>query len=206
MEHFGEYIKEKRLKAGLTISELAKGSGVSQPYISQLERGRRGKGKPSPEILKKLEDSLGVDYNELMERAGYLSKEDVEFRQSRLDDPYSKKNYEIIDRLQRVLPEFEYNHNVFIPLKIADELAKLLDDGNEEGLRSYIQKEDVRRFLFNEDEDDEGSASVMRYAKNNELEDILKKHFVSYKSVQLSEEDKKLISIFLDTLINGKES
>lgn len=56
----------------MTIRQLDLYSGVSNSYISQVERGERS--IPSPEILEKLSKPLGVDYEELMKRAGYLKK------------------------------------------------------------------------------------------------------------------------------------
>lgn len=68
---FGRYIKEKRIKKGLSMRELARRSGVSQPYISQIENGK--KGIPAPEMLFKLAPHLGESYMELMDAAGYVS-------------------------------------------------------------------------------------------------------------------------------------
>lgn len=68
---FGHYLKEKRKENGLTIRQLEEKSGVSNAYLSQIENGK--KGIPSPEILKKLYEPLEVSYDELMEKAGYIS-------------------------------------------------------------------------------------------------------------------------------------
>ncbi|MFD1776702.1 helix-turn-helix domain-containing protein [Paenibacillus rhizophilus] len=70
---FGKYLRDKRKERKLTIRQLDTYSGVSHSYISQVERGNRG--VPSPDILQKLSKPLGVDYDELMVRAGYI--EDV---------------------------------------------------------------------------------------------------------------------------------
>lgn len=67
---FGVYLKRIRKAKKMTIRQLELYSNVSNAYISQLERGDRG--IPSPDILKKLSQPLGVDYNELMEKAGYI--------------------------------------------------------------------------------------------------------------------------------------
>lgn len=70
-QKFAAYLKKLRKEKGLTIRELEKLSGVSNAYISLLENGR--KGFPSPDILKKIHEPLGVSYDELMEKAGYIS-------------------------------------------------------------------------------------------------------------------------------------
>ncbi|MFC3788687.1 helix-turn-helix transcriptional regulator [Paenibacillus sp. GCM10012307] len=72
MNNFGEYLRAIRKASGLSMAVLAEQSGVSQPYISQIERGERG---PSPEILKKLASALGTNYSELMLKAGYVPEE-----------------------------------------------------------------------------------------------------------------------------------
>ncbi|MGF9714631.1 helix-turn-helix domain-containing protein [Paenibacillus naphthalenovorans] len=67
---FGQYLKSLRKSAKLSMAKLAEASGVSQPYISQIERGERG--IPSHEILKKLSAALNTPYMELMAKAGIL--------------------------------------------------------------------------------------------------------------------------------------
>lgn len=74
-KEFGEYLKEKRTEKKLTIRQLELRSGVSNAYISQMERGI--KDIPSPDILKKLSTALGVTYEDLMEKAGYLNKNEL---------------------------------------------------------------------------------------------------------------------------------
>ncbi len=55
---------------GFSIRQLGALSGVSDSYLSQIERGERG--VPKPEILAKLAKPLGVPYETLMMKAGYL--------------------------------------------------------------------------------------------------------------------------------------
>ncbi|WP_180953714.1 helix-turn-helix domain-containing protein [Bacillus sp. T33-2] len=68
---FGKYIKSLRKEQNLTIRQLEDKSGVSNAYLSQIENGKRG--LPSPDIIKKIHEPLGVGYDELMEKAGYIS-------------------------------------------------------------------------------------------------------------------------------------
>jgi SOS regulatory protein LexA len=72
-KEFGAYLKKLRKEKGLTIRQLEEKSGVSNAYLSQLENGKRG--LPSPDILKKIHEPLEVGYDELMEKAGYISAE-----------------------------------------------------------------------------------------------------------------------------------
>jgi SOS regulatory protein LexA len=73
LQLFGAFLKQLRKNKGLTIRQLEKLSGVSNAYLSQIENGKRG--MPNPEILKKIHGPLGVGYDDLMERAGYISPE-----------------------------------------------------------------------------------------------------------------------------------
>ena len=55
----GEYIREQRSAARVSLRELARTAGVSNPYLSQVERGLR---KPSAEILASIARGLGGPY------------------------------------------------------------------------------------------------------------------------------------------------
>lgn len=71
LQLFGAYLRGLRKEKGFTIRQLEERTGVSNAYLSQLENGKRG--LPSPEILMKIHEPLGVGYDELMEKAGYIS-------------------------------------------------------------------------------------------------------------------------------------
>ena len=49
VRHLGDYIREQRSSSQISLRQLAKLAGVSNPYLSQIERGLR---KPSAEILQ----------------------------------------------------------------------------------------------------------------------------------------------------------
>ena len=51
----GEYIREQRVSAEVSLRQLAKSAGVSNPYLSQVERGLK---KPSAEILGQIASAL----------------------------------------------------------------------------------------------------------------------------------------------------
>lgn len=75
-KNIGDYIKELRNKRELKISKLAELSDVSQPYLSQIESGKR---KPSLDIIRKLADALETDFYELAWIAGYYTSQEVEY-------------------------------------------------------------------------------------------------------------------------------
>ena len=65
----GEYIKEQRSSAKISLRQLSKLAGVSNPYLSQIERGLR---KPSAEILQQIAKGLRISAEALYVRAGIL--------------------------------------------------------------------------------------------------------------------------------------
>ncbi|WP_312474149.1 helix-turn-helix transcriptional regulator [Neobacillus sp.] len=70
---FGIYIKELRKNAGLTLSKLSEVSGVSHPYLSQIENGKLKK-YPSSEILIKIAKHLNIHYAHLLKKVGYIDE------------------------------------------------------------------------------------------------------------------------------------
>jgi transcriptional regulator with XRE-family HTH domain len=65
----GEFIREQREQAEFSVRQLAKLAGVSNPYISQIERGLR---KPSADILAQIAKALRISAEQLYVRAGIL--------------------------------------------------------------------------------------------------------------------------------------
>lgn len=73
-DNIGDYLKKLRINSGFkTQKELSKTSGVSQTTLSRIEAGTQ---KPKPETLRTLSQHFdGVDYFQLMEKAGYVVKD-----------------------------------------------------------------------------------------------------------------------------------
>ena len=83
----GDYLKEQRVAAALSLRELAEQSGVSNPYLSMVERGVRN---PSAQVLQQLAKALHISAEQLYIRAGLLSVEDDQqgsFELAVLNDP-----------------------------------------------------------------------------------------------------------------------
>ena len=77
VENLGDYLREQRTQARLTLRQLAEQTGVSNPYLSQIERGLR---RPSAEVLQQLAKALRISAETLYVRAGILNPEDGEVR------------------------------------------------------------------------------------------------------------------------------
>jgi transcriptional regulator with XRE-family HTH domain len=69
----GDYIREQRESAEVSLRQLARTAGVSNPYLSQIERGLR---KPSAEVLQHIAKALRISAEQLYIRAGIVSPED----------------------------------------------------------------------------------------------------------------------------------
>jgi transcriptional regulator with XRE-family HTH domain len=65
----GDFIREQRTQAQVSLRQLSKLAGVSNPYLSQVERGLR---KPSAEILQQIAKGLRISAEQLYIRAGIL--------------------------------------------------------------------------------------------------------------------------------------
>jgi transcriptional regulator with XRE-family HTH domain len=69
MEAFGSFIRSQRKLANLTLRQLAELTSLSNPYLSELERGMH---QPSVRVLKQLSDALNLSAEMLLAEAGLL--------------------------------------------------------------------------------------------------------------------------------------
>jgi transcriptional regulator with XRE-family HTH domain len=94
----GQYIREQREQAKISLRQLASAAGVSNPYLSQVERGLR---KPSAEILQQIAKGLRISAEALYVQAGILEdrRPDSGVRAALLADP------ELSERQKQVLLE-----------------------------------------------------------------------------------------------------
>ena len=94
----GAYIREQREQAKISLRQLAAAAGVSNPYLSQIERGLR---KPSAEILQQIAKGLRISAEALYVQAGILEDRPGEsgVRSALLTDP------QLTERQKQVLIE-----------------------------------------------------------------------------------------------------
>lgn len=69
----GTFIRDLRRNARISLRQLAEQAGVSNPYLSQIERGLR---KPSAEVLQQIANALRVSTPVMYLRAGLLDAKD----------------------------------------------------------------------------------------------------------------------------------
>ncbi|GAA2037377.1 helix-turn-helix domain-containing protein [Pseudokineococcus marinus] len=94
----GGFLREQRESAQLSLRQLAAAAGVSNPYLSQVERGLR---RPSAEVLQQIARGLRISAEALYVRAGLLDEhrpgDDGEVRAAVLADPYlSERQREVL--------------------------------------------------------------------------------------------------------------
>jgi transcriptional regulator with XRE-family HTH domain len=73
LQALGEYIRTQRHQAQMSLRDLAERSNVSNPYLSQIERGLH---EPSVRVLKAISVALKVPVETLLARAGLASDRD----------------------------------------------------------------------------------------------------------------------------------
>src|SRR6202035_5528535 len=98
MNSIGDYIRQQREQAKISLRQLAEQAGVSNPYLSQIERGLR---KPSADILQQIAKGLRISAEALYVQAGILEDRpgDSGVRSALLTDP------QLTERQKQVLIE-----------------------------------------------------------------------------------------------------
>ncbi|WP_299037524.1 helix-turn-helix domain-containing protein [uncultured Pseudokineococcus sp.] len=93
----GGFLREQRESAQMSLRQLAAAAGVSNPYLSQVERGLR---RPSAEVLQQIARGLRISAEALYVRAGILEErpgDGGEVRAAVLADPYlSERQREVV--------------------------------------------------------------------------------------------------------------
>ena len=117
INNFGQWLRIYRKKRGFSVRQLAKYSGVSSAYISQIENGKRN-APSNYKILQKIAKPLKVELREIYDVAGYnidnnklpVIKEikritntniSVQAAHKEVEIPVSEEDLEIIERFLR---------------------------------------------------------------------------------------------------------
>jgi transcriptional regulator with XRE-family HTH domain len=122
----GEYIRQQREQAKISLRQLASATGVSNPYLSQIERGLR---RPSAEILQQIAKGLRISAEALYVQAGILEdrRPDSGVRAAVLADP------ELTERQKQVLLEIYESFRRELAARAAEDAA-LAADGAPVGI------------------------------------------------------------------------
>src|SRR6195952_2118147 len=115
----GDYIREQRRTAQISLRQLARQAGVSNPYLSQIERGLR---KPSAEILQQIAKALRISAEALYVQAGILEeREGTELAQALLHDPHLNERQKQV--LIEIYDSFRKENEARSSAKAASRLA-----------------------------------------------------------------------------------
>lgn len=110
LAELGDFIREQRRGARLSLRKLSENAGISNPYLSQIERGLR---KPSAEILQAIAKALRISAETLYVRAGILDEErDLDLVAEILKDPSitERQKQVLIDIYRSFTEESEAPH------------------------------------------------------------------------------------------------
>ncbi|MER6162675.1 helix-turn-helix transcriptional regulator [Streptomyces sp. NPDC001868] len=131
--NLGEYLREQRRNAQLSLRQLADAAGVSNPYLSQIERGLR---KPSAEVLQQVAKALRISAETLYVRAGILDAErdrdEVETRAVILADPTLNERQKQV--LLQIYESFRKENGFEIEIEIESDVDVDVDLGTGAGL------------------------------------------------------------------------
>lgn len=96
----GSYIRQQRERSAISLRKLAERAGISNPYLSQIERGLR---KPSAEILKSIARALSISAETLFEHAGLLEgREATDIEAAiRLDETLNERQKQALTEIYR---------------------------------------------------------------------------------------------------------
>jgi transcriptional regulator with XRE-family HTH domain len=120
----GTYIREQREQARISLRQLAQNAGISNPYLSQIERGLR---RPSADILQQIAKGLRISAEALYVQAGFLEDKPSGsmVRETILTDP------ELTERQRQMLVEIYDSFRKETVLALA---AQAEDEDDESGL------------------------------------------------------------------------
>lgn len=93
---FGEFVRAQRRLAQVSQRNLAKMAGLSDSYLSQLERGNY---RPSPQVVKSLAQAFGLEPRQLYMMLGFMDEDDAEGR------PTVEQAIQLDDRLDAAQKE-----------------------------------------------------------------------------------------------------
>jgi transcriptional regulator with XRE-family HTH domain len=112
----GEKLRQARSTKGVSLEWVAGPAGISAAYLHKLERGTVN--SPSPRVLARIAEVLGVPYLQLMELAGYLDEEQL--ARARVREP--SHPHPLAD--QQLTPDEWRAVGIFIKTLIAERKSK----------------------------------------------------------------------------------
>lgn len=145
MSKIGGFIKEIRKEEGLNITELANKAGISRPYLSQIESGKR---IPSNDLLLQISRALDVSYSVMLQMSGQEGMSNsVMYAQAEYNDLVNRIEEEQEDGS---LAEFvqslrlAFNYSIYDVAEMSDlpiSEIKLLESNDTDEINKFLSKE-----------------------------------------------------------------
>lgn len=129
--NIGEYVQTLREEKGLNLKQLADLSGVSLSALSRIESGDRK--KPTPLLLKALAPHLGVSYEQLMVKAGYI--EEIVEKDRYLERQYRDDDGTLADVLRQSKSIIERDEDLF---RVMSRAANKLSNDDLTAIKAII--------------------------------------------------------------------
>lgn len=131
----GEYIRKVRTDKKLSLRKAAELTGISHPYLSQLETGSHK--KPSAEKLEKIAEGLDIHFNYLSYLAGYISYPTIENDETLTDEEKEEQIKEAIHKIPGNIFDDPFNSSKTIPVtSFVPKFINIMDE--EDGVESQI--------------------------------------------------------------------
>ena len=136
VQTLGDYLRDQRVSAQLSLRQLADQTGVSNPYLSQIERGLR---RPSAEVLQQIAKALRISAEQLYVQAGILNPEEGQVRSVELAilaDPAltERQKNTLLDVYQSFRAATEAAHPAAVPETEIPVVAELSDASTPDDL------------------------------------------------------------------------
>jgi len=125
VESLGEYLREQRRQAQMSLRQLAEQADVSNPYLSQIERGLR---RPSAGVLSQIAKALHISAESLYVRAGIL---DLDESGARMVEHAIALDPQLTERQKTALLDI-YRSFVGTDVVRNEELAEVVNEANQE--------------------------------------------------------------------------
>jgi len=125
VESLGEYLREQRRQAQMSLRQLAEQADVSNPYLSQIERGLR---RPSAGVLSQIAKALHISAESLYVRAGIL---DLDESGARMVEHAIALDPQLTERQKTALLDI-YRSFVGSDVVRNEELAEVVTEANQE--------------------------------------------------------------------------
>lgn len=125
----GDYLRDQRRQAQLSLRQLAEKSNVSNPYLSQIERGLR---RPSAEVLQQIAKALRISAESLYVRAGIL---DVDESGARMVEDAIALDPRLTERQKSTLLDVYRSfvgEDIESAAAIGEEIAEAITEAQEE--------------------------------------------------------------------------